>query len=278
MRSPEGLALEGSISYRVLVADDVIIRTYLWNSGRYYRRKLRNLLVAGFASLVFSAVGSAGIVWTLSPVGDGFEPDEVGVEIVVSQTSAQADAKQLQIDATVIEGLLYIGDLRGIFFNVVGVTMPATGPVPFAGLVTSADADITAVCTGTGILQCTGSNNVNGLPNDVSDLPTGSFHVGIEFGSPGQSAGDVRSATILFNYGLLGPSVVLTPESFGPFAARLMSVGVEGTKRNLSAKLYAEEGFPEGGGEVDPIPEPSTWLLMSAGLGLLAFARRRRAA
>ena len=112
-------------------------------------------------------------------------------------------------------------------------------------------------------------NNLNGGGQN-SPIQAGSFNVGLEIGTPGIGQGDdFPTAVILFNYAALG----LTPADLGPFGARVTSVGTVDS-RSGSSKLY--DGVPGVPDVETPVPEPSTWLMLGAGLGLVSLARVRR--
>lgn len=220
-------------------------------------RKTILCLIFGLATLVASA--PASVIWNLT----NFEGADIGMTILVEDAAA---ANTLQITATIVpDGANNIGDIHGLFFNV---------DVPVGTLTTDmfSGDDLDGACVGTGITACNGPNNVNGIENNVDGLPAGSFHVGIRIGTPGIGDDDIQSTVIYFNYGLLG----LTPEDLGPFAGRVLSVGVAGGAREGSSKLYAGDPDPDTPGDEQPIPEPSTWLMLSGGLALIALARKRR--
>lgn len=219
----------------------------------------RRIWISLCAMLAFTLAAPGGVIWDLTP----FTGDDIGVQVLVEDALA-ADTLKITVSVEP-HGAGAIGDLRGIFFN-----------VDTAGTVTTAmfsGDDLTEVCVGSNILSCSGDNNVNGIESNVSGLPAGSFHVGLGIGTSGIGGGDdIQTAVIYFNYGALG----LSPESLGPFAARVTSVGALGSKkREGSAKLFGGEGVPTVP-DTAPVPEPSTWLMLSAGLLGLGIASRRR--
>lgn len=214
-------------------------------------------LMATLALLGLVMTAPASVIWDLTP----FTGDPIGVNILVENDVAP---NTLKITATVTpDGGNTLGDLRGIFFNIDGGAGDVTANM-FSGV------GLTKVCLGTGITSCGGGdNNLNGGGQN-SPIQAGSFNVGLEIGKSGIGQGDdFPTAVILFNYGVLG----LTPEDLGPFAARVTSVGTA-DGRSGSSKLY--DGVPSVPDVETPVPEPSAWLMLGAGLGLLGLARVRR--
>jgi hypothetical protein len=221
----------------------------------------RTFLLLLLGMLALSASSSASVIWDLTPLAG----NPIGVQITVEDDIAP---DTLRITASVLPaGGNTIGDLRGIFFNIDGGVGGVTESM-FSGVGFTIDTagNDKQVCLGSNIDECgSNSNNVNG-----PSYPAGSFQVAIEIGSQGIGSDDFQTAVILFNYGALG----LTPEDLGPFAARVMSIGTVGGSREGSAKLYSGPDPREDQETV--VPEPSTWLMMGAGLALVTLAKIRR--
>jgi hypothetical protein len=212
------------------------------------------ILVATLALLGLVMTAPASVIWDLTP----FTGSAIGVNILVENDVAP---NTLKITATVTpDGGNTLGDLRGIFFDIDGGAADVTADM-FSGV------GLTKVCLGTGIIKCGGGDdNLNGS----SPIEAGSFNVGLEIGTSGIGQGDdFPTAVILLNYGALG----LTPERLGPFGARVTSVGTA-TNRGGSAKLYGD--VPTIPDTETQVPEPSTLLMLGAGLGLVTLAKVRR--
>lgn len=218
-------------------------------------------LTAALALLGLVMTAPASVIWDLTP----FTGDPIGVNILVENDAAP---NTLKITATVTPASgNTLGDLRGIFFNIDGGAAGVTANM-FSGVGFTINT-ATQVCLGTGITQCGGGDNALTGGGQNSPIQAGSFNVGIEIGTSGIGQGDdFPTAVILFNYGVLG----LTPVDLGPFGARVTSVGTAQNRRG-SSKLY--DGVPEIPDTETQIPEPSTWLMLGTGLGLLGLAKVR---
>lgn len=214
------------------------------------------------AILGLALSSKASVIWDLS----AFTGSAIGVNVVVEDDS---NPNTLRITATVTpDGENTVGDLRGIFFTVNGGSSGINANM-FSGVGFTLNTS-SQVCIGTEITGCGGGDNALNGGGPSNPIPAGSFHVGIEIGTSGIGGGDdFPSAVILFNYGALG----LSAEDLGPFGARVTSVGTSAS-RSGSSKLYG--GIPQFSEDETEVPEPSTWLTLSAGLGLLALARIRR--
>ncbi|MCW5964520.1 MAG: PEP-CTERM sorting domain-containing protein [Bryobacterales bacterium] len=204
----------------------------------------RNTWLALAFVIAFSATSSAAFVeFVASDQKDNLS--DLTVEIKVEDLLGGG----VRITANVVGGAVdEIGDLIGLHFRVDG-TAPAT--VSFAN----------QVPLGVPIGYSTTSNAMNPYKFDMN------FFV---IGDNGLGTWDIQ--VVGFDVGGIG---ALTAESFTAAGARVTSVGTIGGSRRDSLKLIdTVPGTPN----VEEIPEPSTWLLLSAGIGLLALARRRRRA
>jgi hypothetical protein len=231
-------------------------------------------LVAGLALAIVSIPAAAApiIIHLTTDTGD-----LAGIKLTIEEgTDAHVGDLNFSVEFEPIAPAppnATIGDLTGLFFNVVGdaTTLGLTvsdvnvlagkEPVPLPG-------DFILVCTGNdNIGECgKSSNNLNGATS-------ASFDVGIAIGKNGASVnkGDIQeveffltAATGPISLGLIDLS---QPDDFG---ARIQSVGT-GTRREGSTKLL---GFAP---PVD-IPEPATLGLLGVALLGLGWARRRRSA
>lgn len=144
-----------------------------------------------------------------------------------------------------------IGDIRGIFFNLINDPGLTLGDI--------SGADITDKETNTS--NTGGGNVVN---------PAGPFDFGLEIGTPGIGSDDIQSTTFLID----DVGGLLTLADFGTFAGRLTSVGPAGSTRSGSSKLTGDPGEPGVS-----VPTPSAFLLFASAIGitgLLIGMRRRR--
>ncbi|SFH99626.1 thioester domain-containing protein [Albimonas pacifica] len=161
-----------------------------------------------------------------------------GVKVVVTVTQLENDA--LRFDVVVADDAARIGDLRGLFFN---VDDGVEGDLAIYG------DDVTE--------SKFGHESVNDLGNGVNVKGTGAaYDVGVEFGSSGVGADDVRSTTFyLVN---LDGALTLDDLADQGVAARLTSVGEEGGRREDSLKITGETGALDCGGFNNAAPpEPA---------------------
>ncbi len=160
------------------------------------------------------------------------------------------------------------GDLIGLYFNYDGA-VPVTG-----GLTTNVSSFDDA--NGSLIAPIVAYSDVSGGsagPFSLND--NGAMHFFI--GDNGIGGFDI--SMIVF---ATESTPALEASKFISGVARLTSVtrvNEDGSlgERNDSLWLI-NQNFPNPPNEENPIPEPSTWLMLSAGIGLLALARRRRSA
>jgi hypothetical protein len=204
------------------------------------------LLVA----LALVVTAPATVIWELVPVTTPLE------NVAMTVTVTDIGSSQIQFDLA-IDPTLDPGDITGLFFNVKdGITGITNGM--FSG------TDLALVClAATGTLECREDNNLSG----VAGLPAGSFQVGMAFGTQGDDG--IMTTTVIFNYALTGRT--FAELDFAPVAGRIKSIGLDGEG---SAKLL--DLVPTVEDVVDPVPEPSSWLFLGAGLGLIAIAKIRR--
>ncbi|MCU0226244.1 MAG: PEP-CTERM sorting domain-containing protein [Bryobacterales bacterium] len=209
--------------------------------------KLRALLIAVVGTLLMASTGSAGMVEFTAA-----DPDLVS-DLTVS-IQVEDIVGGVKISANVVGGANdQIGDLIGLHFRV--------GAAPESVVISSVTAnDMTPFAPP--IAYSRTSNAMNPYTFNMN------FFVIGDNGIPGKGW-DIQ--VVMFNVG----AGTLQASDFTAAGARLTSVGKVDGRRGDSLKLIdTVPGTPN----VEEVPEPSTWLLLSAGLGLLALARRRREA
>lgn len=204
---------------------------------------LSKLLSFAICLLVLSAWSSAeaGTITTdLSPfTGD---PASVTVEL-----DDMTDPGNIVITLTVNEDP-NTADLRGFFFDIADDSL-------LAGLtITGAEVTETAISANS-VINLGGGNNLNG---GGSPCPC---DVGVEIGNPGIGQGDDFQTTT-FTLSHLTEGLDLSVFAGQDLGVRVMSVGLPGSSRNGSSKLFGT------------VPEPSTGALV--GLALIAGMRRRK--
>lgn len=160
----------------------------------------------------------------------------------------------------------YIGDLRGVYFNLPGISSLSIEPV--------AGGSLTAISTNGDFSSFSRSADLQGIRQD--------FNVGAEIGRQGIAGGDDYQ-TVTFK--ISGPNLDLSDFTSQSVGVRMMSVGSPSGSRNLSSKTLGTApssitpSNPPVVPPIDPIdeiedndpvsvPEPATL----AGLGLVAAA------
>lgn len=145
-------------------------------------------------------------------------------DVNVAVTITQLDDGTLKFDLTVLDETGSIGDLNGLFFDLMDDSI-------LSGMeITGDDVTDTAMKVD-GVTKVSGFNNVNGeVANDY-----GKFDIGIEFGTSGIGTDDIRETSFILSHDTLD----LTLEALlgQDFAARLTSVGTEDGSRDNSLKI-----------------------------------------
>jgi VCBS repeat-containing protein len=156
------------------------------------------------ASLTFTVEGSVSARITVT---------EVGGDLVFT------------VDLTSVTGT--VGDLRALFFDVSNEAL-------LSGLSVTG-TDVTGqVFSANKVKTLGGDANINGQV--VNEL--GAFDAGVEFGTPGMAANDIRSTQFILSHSTVDLTLALiTQQDFG---IRITSVGTEGGARNDSLKLGGE--------------------------------------
>lgn len=219
---------------------------------------LKSLALSTLLVLVLAVSGFAGPMRFIATDVEGVSLVSVTIDIEDVKNLAD-EVIGVSIHATVNPAPdNTIADLIGLFFNVAG-NPPATVNI----FDVSANDETPTVPP---ITYSTVS------PDEMKNGPWGNNGFEMNFfpiGDGGLGSWDIR--WVIFSVGSTPP---LDKMAFQQAGARLRSVGIA-PDREDSLKLYA----PSGSLVVEPeVPEPSTWLMLSAGLGLLALARRRRTA
>jgi hypothetical protein len=149
-----------------------------------------------------------------------------------------------------------IGDLRGIYFNLINLPMGVTNQDVLDAI---SGADITDFRTG------------DQLQGDAAITPIAAMDIALEIGTSGIGMGDdFLSTTFLIDQTLLASP--LTLDNFAEVAVRVTSIGPPGGARSGSGKFLDEE--PENGGGPSEIPEPGTYTLFASALAGLVMWRK----
>jgi hypothetical protein len=196
---------------------------------------------------------AATIVYSPTPGTD----DTVPVNLLVTfDDSAVPGAIQGTVQLQPDAGEPNIGDIRAVYFNLINL------PVGLS-LANVRDSITGADVTDKGI-------NTANLGGGSVINPLGPFSVGVEIGTSGIGGNDIQSTTFLIN------SPDLTLANFAAIGVRVTSIGLPGSSRSGSGKFG--DPTPTPGDPGDPvIPEPSTYILLTSGVGIMALSRLRRA-
>lgn len=215
---------------------------------RYSTMKLRFAWIAVGLLIAFSAVGSAAIMeFTATDQKDNLS--DLSVAITIEDVTGG-----VKISANVVGGTNdQIGDLIGLHFRVNG-TAPETVVI----------SNVTA----NDMLPTAPQIDYSKTSNAMNPYQFGMNFFEIGDNGIGSNGWDIQMVSFTV-------ATTLQASDFTAAGARLTSVGTIGGSRRGSLKLI--DTAPDTP-SVEEIPEPSTWLMLSAGIGLLALARRRRAA
>jgi VCBS repeat-containing protein len=160
------------------------------------------------ASLVFAVEGTVSALITVT---------EVGGDLVFNV--------QLTSDTGTI------GDLRALFFDVNNEAL-------LSGLSVTG-VDVTDSAFGANTIKTLGGDaNISGEVVNTF----GAFDAGVEFGTAGMSANDIRSTQFILSHNTLDLTLDLISQQ--DFGVRITSVGTEGGSRNGSLKLGGEASAP----------------------------------
>ena len=229
----------------------------------------RTLLVAILLTLGLVLQSSAGMMAPPSPASVIWDvtPFTGNVDAAVTVTVSDIGNQQIEIK---MENTGIAGDLTGLFFNVDGGINGILGSMFSVDTSkSSTGASLSKVClSSTGITSCDAQGNDNNLNGGSPNFPAGSFNVGFEIGTNGND--NLSIVTFIFDYAGISPARTFSENSFAPFAARVKSINANPD----SSKLFSGPD-PKPDTETQ-IPEPSTLLMLGAGLGLVSLAKIRR--
>ncbi len=211
------------------------------------------------ASSNFSPVNAASISFLASP----FDGDKAEVKITLDDT---IEFGKVQFKVDVVPNP-FIADLRGVFFNI------ANNSLLKDLMITG--SDITEIVQRPGDVLATSTSSI---------MPEGRFDIGVQIGTPGRLADDVRSTIFTISHpdiGLdIGQFTTETEKSTqgGPkellFAVEVTSVGTVNGPRSGRSRLGA--GVGDRIDDKVTVPEPSAIVgLAVLGLGGLLLNRRR---
>jgi hypothetical protein len=203
-----------------------------------------SLWAALLVALLVVGTAPATVIWELVPVTTPIE------NVAMTVTVNDIGGSQIRFDLA-IDPLRDPGDITGLFFNVVGGITGITQDM-FTG------PHLSKVClSDTGLDECRSDNNIEGLGR--------LFQVGMAFG--GQGDDNIMITSVIFNYALTGRT--FAELDFARVAGRIKSIGTN----DGSAKLL--DLIPTVPDIENPVPEPSTWIFLGAGLGFIALAKSR---
>ncbi|MCX8122504.1 MAG: hypothetical protein N3E45_17035, partial [Oscillatoriaceae bacterium SKW80] len=177
------------------------------------------LIVAGFlgtaATLVSLPAKAETVKITLKDVTNTNTQNYPTVEVTLDDA---ANPGSITATVKVVPGSTgYIGDLRGVFFNLPGVSNLQITPV--------SGGPLTNISTNGNFSKFSNSANLNGTGQ--------SFNVGVEVGRQGIANGDDYQIT---TFKISGTDLKLSCFSESTIGVRLMSVGLPGSNRSLSSK------------------------------------------
>lgn len=161
-----------------------------------------------------------------------------------------------------VEGSGAVGDLLDLYFNY-AIAPPTSVNVDVSsfafGLAGQTDLEVTY-------------SVVNGQKVGPIQLSEYAMLFAVNEGGIGANGYDIRWVIMATSGGDPSP---LSASMFLSAAARLQSVTDDSGTREGSLWLTTPD-YPTPPNQEEQIPEPGTWLMLGAGLSLLAMARRRR--
>lgn len=190
---------------------------------------------------------SAAVIFNL----DEFTGDDSNVTVRIQNIIGG-----VQVSAVVNESP-NTGDLIGLFFSI----NPFTGALTFNSVSGGPVTD--SLISEDDANNLGGGNNVNPSP-----AASGGFDFAVTIGDPGIGQGDDFQTTA---FNVLGN---ISETDFTEVAARVTSVGLPDGPRNGSSKLFSNEPMNDPN-DPDPVPEPSTYMLVATGLVVGGVVRRR---
>lgn len=146
---------------------------------------------------------------------------EGGVNVSITITEVDGD---LRFDLSVLDDTGFIGDLNAVFFDILDESL-------LGGLTVTGADENGVVFKADSVTKVDNFTNMNG--EVIKD--SGKFDGGIQFGTQGIGADDIRETSFVLSH----DTAALTLDLFAQqdFGVRLTSVGVEGGSRDGSLKL-----------------------------------------